>query len=677
MRYNNAHVTPLCSPTRASLLTGRNSHEVGVGTVTNFDMGPEFPNKRGAIKPEAGTIAEVLNENGYNTYAAGKWHLAPTDQTTPAGPYDNWPLQKGFDQYYGFIEDSSDQYRPDLTIDNTQIPSPIDDNYHFSEAIVENANRYITNHTSVHPDKEFFLYLTFGAQHSPHQVPEEYKKMYEGVYDEGWDKIRQARFEEQKKLGIIPENTKLPPSNPGIKPWDELTPEEQELYANFQETYAGMLTHTDEQVGKLLDNLREKDQLDDTMIVVLSDNGASAGGKTNGSVSRTLAFNGIKESLEDNQKYKDMLGSPEAGTDYPTGWAQVSNTPFSQYKNSAFAGGINTPLIVYHPELIEDPGSIRTQYVNVSDITPTVYDILDVKPPKEIKGVKQMDISGQSFKNTLTNPKAEGRETQYFEVSGNRAIYHDGWKAFTSHKKGDDFENDEWFLYHVEADFSETNNLAAEYPERLKELQKLWFKEAEKYGALPLTDIFIEGFLSVPSDTLRAKNEYTYYLGMDRLTDSAVAPIINRSYEITIPIERENTTQEGVLLAHGGLEAGYTFYIQNNKVFYEYRIGERGYKIESNMDVPTGESVITYQFDKMGSHKGVGTLYINDTKVGEVELENTQLYKISFEGLDVGKDTAYPVSQAYADQGEFEFKGKLVKVHYSLGDDAEFIVPGK
>ena len=296
LRYNNAHVTPLCSPTRASLLTGRNSHEVGVGTVTNFDMGSEFPNKRGAIKPEAGTIAEVLNGNGYNTYAAGKWHLAPTDQTTPAGPYDNWPLQKGFDQYYGFIEDSSDQYRPDLTIDNTQIPSPIDDDYHFSEAIVENANRYITNHTSVHPDKGLFLYLTFGAQHSPHQVPEEYKEMYEGVYDEGWDKIRQDRFERQKEIGIIPEDTKLPPSNPGIKPWDELTKEEQELYANFQETYAGMLTHTDEQVGKLIDNLREKDQLDNTMIVLLSDNGASAGGKTNGSISRTLAFNGIQES---------------------------------------------------------------------------------------------------------------------------------------------------------------------------------------------------------------------------------------------------------------------------------------------------------------------------------------------------------------------------------------------
>jgi hypothetical protein len=263
------------------------------------------------------------------------------------------------------------------------------------------------------------------------------------------------------------------------------------------------------------------------------------------------------------------------------------------------------------------------------------------------------------------------------EFSGNRAIYNDGWKAFTSHKKGDDFENDEWFLYHVEEDFSETNNLAEEHPKKLKELQKLWFKEAEKYGALPLTDLFVEGFLSVPSDTLRAKNEYTYYRGMDRLTDSAVAPIINRSYEITIPIDRDHTTQDGVLLAHGGLEAGYTFYIQNNKLYYEYRIGERGYKIESNIDVPVGESVITYQFDKTGSHKGVGTLYINDTKVGEVELENTQPYKISFEGLDVGKDSAYPVSQSYADQGEFKFKGELIKVNYSLGDDAEFIIPGK
>src|SRR3954447_20335039 len=570
LRYNNSHVTPLCSPTRASLLTGRNAHEVGVGTVTNFDLGPEFPNKRGAIKPEAGTIAEVLGENDYNTYAAGKWHLAPTDQTSPAGPYDNWPIQKGFDQYYGFIEDASDQYKPDLTIDNTQIPSPTDENYHFSEAIVENANRYIANQASVYPDKPFFLYLTFGAQHSPHQVPQEYIDMYKGAYDKGWDQIRQERFERQKQLGIIPENAQWAPRNQGVKPWNELTDQEKKNFTRFQETYAGMLTHADEQVGKLIDNLRRTDQLDNTMIVLLSDNGGSGGGQANGSVNHSIGYNALAESIEEVEGLYEEMGSQRAGTEYPAGWGQVSNTPFSQYKNSTFAGGMNTPLIVYNPEVIKDPGSIRTQYVNVSDITPTVYDIAGITPPKEIDGVKQMAISGESFKDTLTDPNAEGKETQYFEVSGHRAIYHDGWKAFTSHKKGDSFENDQWFLYNVEEDFTEQNNLADQYPKKLKELQKLWFKEAKKYEALPLTDTFIDGFLSVPSDTVRADNHVTYYRGMDRLTDSAVPPIVNRSYDITIPIERANKTDDGVLLAHGGLDSGYTFYIQNNKLVYEH-----------------------------------------------------------------------------------------------------------
>lgn len=675
LRYNNAHVAPLCSPTRASLLTGRNAHEVGVGTVTNFDLGPDFPNKRGAIKPEAGTIAEVLAENDYNTYAAGKWHLAPTDQTTPAGPYDNWPLQKGFDQYYGFIEDSSDQYRPDLTIDNTQLPVPEDEEYHFSEAIVEHSNRYITNHASIHPDKNFFLYLPFGAQHSPHQVPEEYIDMYEGVYDKGWDEIRKERFERQKEFGIIPESTKLVSSNEGIEPWDKLTEAEKKNFIRFQQTYAGFLTHTDEQIGKLVDNLKRLDLLGDTMIVLLSDNGASAGGGPNGSTARTLAFNGQMETTEEVDKYYEKLGNDQTGIDYPRGWAQVSNTPFKAYKNSAFEGGTHTSLIVYHPKLIKDPGSIRSQYINVSDITPTVFDVLGITPPKEINGVKQMAYSGKSFKETLVNPAADGRDTQYFEASGQRAIYHDGWKAISIREKGKPFEEDQWALYHVAEDFSESVDLAEKYPEKSKELQKLWLEEAEKYGVLPLTDIFIEGFLSIPDDTLRAKNHFTYYRGMNRLTDSATAPIINRSYKITIPIERGSSEEEGVLVAHGGIEAGYTIYIKNNKLVYEYIFGHSAYKIISDIDVPVGKSVVTYQFDKTGSHKGTGTLYINDQKVGETNLEETQPYKLTFEGLDVGLDSAYPVSQEYADQGEFNFGGKIFKVEYNLGDDEEFIIP--
>ncbi|KZE39116.1 arylsulfatase [Bhargavaea cecembensis] len=675
LRFNNAHASPLCSPSRAALLTGRNPHEVGVGTVTNFDMGPEFPNKRGEINPEAGTIAEVLKENDYSTYATGKWHLAPTDETNPAGPYNNWPLQKGFDQYYGFLEDSSDQYKPELTVDNTHIPSPENEDYHFSEAIVENANQYISNHASIHPDKNFFLYLAFGAQHAPHQVPKEYIDAYDGVYDQGWDAIREARFEKQKRLGIIPENTQLAPRDEGVKPWEELSDEEKKTYVRLQQTYAGFLTHTDEQIGKLIDNLKRLDRYDNTMIVLLSDNGASAGGYDHGSSGRALSYNGMSQTIESIGSRYDHFGSDQAGTDYPKGWGQVSNTPFNFYKNTAYEGGSHIPMLIHYPDLIQDPGAIRNQYVHVHDITPTVLQVLGISPPEEINGIGQMPISGESFMDTFGNPDAEGRKTQHFEVSGQRAIYHDGWKAVALHEKGAPFEEDEWILFNVEEDFSETTDLSGEYPEKLAELKELWHEEAEKYNVYPLTDFFVEGLLSIPDDTVRAKDHFVYYSGMSTLTDSAAPPILDRSYDVNIPIERKTGDDDGVLLAHGGVEAGYTLYIRNNRLFYEYKVGDQINRITSDIEVPVGQSVISYRFEKTGSYEGTGTLYIDDKKVGETQLKGTQPYKIAFEGLDVGKDTAHPVSREYADQGEFEFKGELLHVEYLLGDDAEYPSP--
>ncbi|MBT2720040.1 arylsulfatase [Bacillus sp. ISL-46] len=669
LRYNNAHVTPLCSPTRASLLTGRNSHDVGMGLVSNYDLGPEYPNKRGLIKPEAGTIAEVLGEEGYNNYALGKWHLAPAAQTTPAGPYDNWPLGKGFDRFYGFLEDSSDQYRPDLVQDNSSVNVPDKEDYHFSEDIVDKANQYVTDHASIDPEKPFSLYLSFGAQHMPHQVPQKYIDMYKGVYDKGWDKIREERFKKQKELGIIPENTNLAERNEGVKPWEELSEEEKKAFIRFQETYAGFLTHTDEQVGRFLDNLRSVGELDDTMIVFLSDNGASSMGKSTGSINHSLAYNAVPENFEDIAKHIDDFGSEKAGTDYPAGWAQVSNTPFKLYKRTAFSGGTHTPLIVYYPKVIKDKGDIRNQFVHVSDITPTVYDVIGVELPKEIKGVKQMPLQGESFAKTFTNEKASGKKTQYFEVSGERAIYHDGWRAIARHKKGQPFENDTWELYHVEKDFSETNNLAKKYPEKLEELKKIWDKEAKQYGVLPMSETGVEAFLYIPEDSPRARNSFTFYPGMSRLTDSAAPPIMNRSYSITIPIERESSSNDGVLVATGGFESGYTLYIKNNRLVYEYNMGPDIYKIESDAEVPLGKSTIRFEFEKTDTNKGKGILIVNDKKVGEGTIEKTHPYKIAFEGLDIGKDTLYPVSKAYESEGSFEFSGKIEKVIYELEED--------
>ncbi len=402
------------------------------------------------------------------------------------------------------------------------------------------------------------------------------------------------------------------------------------------------------------------------MIVFLSDNGTSSMGKNTGSINHTLPYNNIPEKLEDIVKNIDNIGTDKVGAEFPTGWAEVSNTPFKFYKATAYEGGIHTPLIVYYPKGIKDKGAIRNQYVDVSDITPTVYQELGIDVPKEIKGVKQMPLEGKSFAGTFVNPKGPARETQYFENLGQRAIYHDGWKAVTLHKQGNPYENDQWELYHVAVDASETNNLAATYPEKLTELKKLWEKEARKYGVYPMSDIAGEGFLSIPSDSSRARNTFTFYPGMSHLSEGASPFIINRSYTITIPIERKSTADEGVLVALGGYESGYTLYIKNNKLVYEYNLGTVVYRIESTTEVPVGKSTIKFGFAKTDANKGLGSLYINDQTVGQGMIEKTFPYKLSFEGLDIGRDTLYPVSPAYQNKGTFEFSGKIEKVVYDL-----------
>jgi len=671
LRYNNFNVTPLCSPTRASLLTGRNNHTVGMGSVANFDFGEEFPNKRGAIKPAAGTIAEVLSENGYNTYAVGKWHLAPTAEVTPAGPYHNWPLGKGFQRYYGFLEDSADQYRPELIEDNHPVSVPDKENYHFSEDVVDHSKQYLLDKMTTSPNTPFFLYMAFGAQHQPHQVPEKYIEMYDGVYDEGWDVIREQRFEKQKELGMIPVDTELSSRNPGVQAWEDVTEDEKEAFIRYQQTYAGFLTHTDEQIGRFIDFLEEKDELDNTVIVFISDNGASGMGGEIGSINQSLEYNFIPEDIDDIVERIEEMGGENYGTDYPAGWGQVSNTPFEFYKNSAFAGGTQTPMIVHWPDGIQDPGEIRSQYTYVSDITATIYDVIGIKPPESVNGVEQMPLHGKSFADTFYNEEAEApRETQYFEMTGNRAIYHDGWRAVSLHEKGEPFEEDEWALYHVEEDFSQINDVAEEEPEKLKELQDLWKDEADQYDVLPMSDNFVELLAHVPEDSPRARDQFTFYPEMSHLSDSASPPIINRSYTIDAFLHYENG-DEGVLVASGNDKSGYTLYIKNGKVIYEYNAGFERYKMISAEDLPTGDLQIQFKFDKTDEYAGVGKIYVNDEQVTEGEMDQTLPYKISFEGMDIGKDLLYPVSPDYEDEGDFEYTGELEKVIFELEDDVE------
>lgn len=671
LRYNNFHVSPLSSPTRAALLTGRNAHTVGMGTVANFDFGPDYPNRRGAITPEAGTVAEVLAESDYKTYALGKWHLAPTEEATPAGPYHNWPLGKGFQRYYGFLEDSADQYKPELTQDNSPVPAPDNENYHLSEDLIEKANQYVLDKVSVSPDNPFFMYLGFGAPHMPHQVPQEYIEMYKGVYDDGWDKIREDRFKKQKELGIIPENTKLPHSNEGVQEWASLSEDEKRVFIRLKETYAGFLTHADEQIGKFINHLEEKGELDNTMIFLFSDNGASSIGGQTGSTNHTLAYNFISEDIDSIVAKIDDMGSEKAGTEYPAGWAQVSNTPFRFYKNGTYAGGTRTPLIVHWPKGIKEKGEIREQYVNVSDVTTTVYDILGIEPPETINGVDQMPLHGSSFAATFKDGQAaETKTTQYFEASGQRAIYHDGWRAIARHTKSEPFEDDIWELYHIDEDFNETNDLAEQEPEKLQEMIDLWEQEAKKYGVYPLSDLFIEAFNNIPENSLRARNEFTYYPGMTHLGDSASPPILNRSYSIDIPITFKQS-DDGVLVALGNHESGYTLYIKDNHLVYEYNNGLTRYKITSAQPLNEGELDIQFEFVKTGNLEGEGILYVNEEKVGEEVIDRTLPYKTSFEGMDIGKDALYPVSLEYADKGMFPYTGEIEKVVFTMKSPVE------
>jgi arylsulfatase len=669
LRYNNFTVTPLCSPTRACVLTGRNCHSVGVGMVTEIDLGPAYPNKRGRISESAATLAQILKQNGLATYMVGKWHLVPGHEAASSGPFVNWPLSKGFDRYYGFLLGMTDQYAPDLVYDHHRVPKPVHSHYHLSEDLVDQSLAFLTDHLSVTPDRPFFLYLAFGATHEPHQAPKEFIEKYDGVYEKGWDQIREERFRRQKEMKVIPPNTQLVERNPGIKPWDELTKEEKGLFSKFQQTYAGFLTHTDQQIGRLLTFLRSKNQLENTIIVLLSDNGASQEGDWNGSINDTAYFNGITESVKEMFQHIDEIGGPHVSPNYPKGWAQVANTPFKFYKQDTFYGGTHVPLIIYCPQSIPDRGSIRSQFYHAIDITPTILDILGIEAPAEYNGVSQMPLHGVSIKDTFTEPNvASKRNTQYFEMLGHRAIWQDGWMAVTYHQTGVPFNRDQWDLYHVDEDFSQKFNLAEKYPGKVKELQAIWWEEAKKYGVLPLDDKLIrKGYDGLQE----GRTTFVFYPGMAHLPTSAAPKINLSSYSITIPIFRSSRSTEGVLLAHGNHSSGYTLYIKNNFLFYEYNYVGTVYKMKSSFKVPDGYSIIRFEFKREGITKGTGKLFIDGQWAGSLFMPRTLPFVLSVEGLDIGRDRLTPVSSNYPLPG-FPFSGQIEKVVIKIHENPFF-----
>jgi arylsulfatase len=598
----------------------------------------------------------VLRDNGYATFAVGKWHLCPALDCSAAGPYDHWPCQRGFDRFYGFLEGETDQFHPDLFYDNHRIDPPAtpEQGYHLSEDLVDRASAFIHDSVSVRPDRPFFLYLAFGATHAPHQAPPEYMAKYRGRFDAGWDAARDEWFARQQETGIIPPGTDLAPLNPGVDPWDSMPESQQRLAARLQEAFAAFLDHTDVQIGRLVAELEALGLMDDTIIVLVSDNGASQEGGPFGVLHEMKFFNFILETPDEAIERLDEIGGPNSHSNYPWGWAQAGNTPFKWYKQNTHEGGVHVPLIVHWPGHIADPGGIRRQFHHAVDVAPTIYDAIGVTPPSTYRGYDQLPMAGSSMLYTLGDADAATRKgAQYFEMNGNRGIWHDGWKAVTRHTQNVPYDEDQWELYNVAEDFSECHDLAATEPETLSAMVDLWWREAREHGVLPLDDRTIELFFTRYDDNSPhpLSKRYVYKPPMAPLPAQAGATLAGSRFNMTATITRA-ANHNGVLLATGTANAGLAWFIENDKLVLDYNsFGDHTVCI-SDADVPTGTSEVGLRFTRSSS-EGDFELLFGDEVVGSCHVPFAMRIMSSI-GHSVGYDHGSPVSPRYDSPNQFQ-----------------------
>jgi arylsulfatase len=659
LRFTNFHTTALCSPTRASLLTGRNHHSIGMRGIADYDSG--FPNMRGAITRNAATLAEMLRDHGYATFATGKWHLTPREERSAAGPFDAWPLQRGFDHYYGFLSGAEDQFYPDLSEDNHHVhpPRTPEEGYHVSEDIIDHAIGYIRDHRSVYPARPFFLYVPFGATHSPHQAPKEYIDKYRGKFDQGWDATREEWYQRQLASGIIPEGTDLAPRNPGVVPWEDLSENARKLAARLQEAFAGFLDHTDAQIGRLVQFLDETGDLDNTILMITADNGASQEGGPQGITDEARYAHPVLDDLDTIEERLEDIGGPHSSPNYPWGWSQAGNTPLKWYKSTVHGGGIRDPLVVHWPKGISDQGAIRHEFHHVTDIVPTVLELLDFEAPTTFQGIDQMPISGSSFAYAMAgDPEAERRSPQYFEMFGHRAMWADGWKATSRHKKNDPYSDDEWQLYHLDEDFSEVHDLSESHPEKLRELIDLWWIEAGRYGVLPLDDRSFQ--LTGPQQRPGGVHEHLkyHYIPPISRVPAAVAPAMGLGeWTMTLDLERADSSEEGLLFSKGTQNTGIVFYLQGNKLHFDYNAFTDITFAESDLEVPTGRTTVGVRFEGEGIGGSGRVIFSIDGKdAGTTELPFL-MRGVGGSGARIGSDHQSPVSPRY--EPPFEFAGTI------------------
>ena len=669
LRFSNFHTTALCSPTRAALLTGRNHHTNGMGRIVEFASG--FPGYDAHVPKDSGFISEILRGVGYATFCVGKWHLAPAGEMTMGAPRDKWPLGRGFDRFYGFLGGETDQYHPDLVHDNHQIDPPRtpDEGYHLTEDLADQAIAYLTDLRATSPDRPYFLWFAPGACHAPHHVPKQWIDAYRGRFDQGWDAWRDAVYARQVASGLLPEGTKLSDRPAWVAAWDTLSPDEQRLYARMMEVYAGFLTHTDAQVGRVLSFIDSLGETDNTMVIVMSDNGASAEGGPRGSVNEMYFFNFVPESLEENLARIDELGGPHAHNHYPWGWAWAGNTPLKRWKRETHEGGVCDPLIVHWPARLAAHGATRHQYVHAIDLMPTILDLVGVDAPEQINGVMQRPIEGVTFAHVFEHAGAPTKHTtQYYEMLGSRALYHDGWKAVVFHPlphvdygDGRDprapFDDDPWELYHVATDFSETVDLADAEPGKLKEMVDLWWTEAEKYQVLPLTNQSGRG-----GDRRYHRERYEYRPGIGALPPAVAPNLRNRGWRMWADLHVPDGGAEGVIAAHGTESGGWCVYLKDGRLHYTYNfLAAEITTVSSEVPLPAGPVVARVVFTPTAPFAGDVDLFYDDLPVGQGHVPRTVLITFGVAGFTVGYQRGTSVSPAY--EGRFDMTpGALARV---------------
>ena len=681
LTYTNFHVNSLCSPSRSALLTGRNQHQNSMAAVV--DAATSYPGDTGMRPKSVATIAEILRQWGYNTAMFGKSHETPPWETSVSGPFDRWPARQGFEKFYGFLGGEKSLFRPYLVDGTTELGVPRDPNYHFNVDITDKAIAWVRATRAFTPDRPFFMYYASGGAHPPHTPPKAWLDKYKGQFNQGWDKLREEILARQLTMGLMKPGTKLAENPPEIARWDTLSADAKQVLSRQMEVYAGYSEHTDVQIGRLVKAIEDLGELDNTLFIYIAgDNGGTAIGGLNGTFNEWSILNGAPEAIPYLLTRLADYGGPSSYPNYAVGWAMAGSTPATWCINAAQGGGQNQGMVVRWPKRVTAKGERRRQYTHLIDIAPTILEAVGIPEPRMVNGVEQIPMAGISMRYSFDDANAKDRHiTQYNEVTGNRSIYHDGWLAATMHRapweekpRTDDFTKDTWELYHVAEDFGQATDLAATYPEKLKELQALFHTEAIKYGVYPLDDRSFQRLNATNAgrpDIMAGRTEMTLYPGMTGMAENVFIDTLSRSFVITADLEIPKGGAQGVILSQAGYMGGWSLYVKDGKPKFVYNwLARERYTIEGKEPLPEGKVTLVYDFtyDGGGPHKGgKGTLTVNGKQIGEGRIEKTMgaVYSLAGDTADVGMDAQTPVTDDY-DPWDNAFTGTIntVKVRH-------------